>query len=247
MMPLPRPTVVPYVAAWTGEQNGLFSQLIIRADGRGLGYEDERPEERDTHGVLWARMTGERQGLPLFGVADPRRQREVMEQMLCQVCGGPSSRTSKGRLFLMPAPDEPLPPVEHEGAITGEGPVCLTCAAVAVDQCWSLKQHGAIAVRARKTARFGAYGSLYHPDASGRLILVSDDVTVAHGREDIVWLVAAKLLVELRRCTVVDLAAELRGGAEPGANRATDHTRSGPGHLPPEGSRSSPGALCPYP
>ena len=224
-VPFARPTVVPYVTTWSKEQPALFSQLKIRADGFGLAWENERPTERDTHGVLWARVDGERRGVPCFGAADPLRQRKVMEQMLCQVCAGPSSRTSKGYLFLNPAPDEAPGASWGEEDLTSEGPVCLPCAGLAVEQCRALRRQGAVALRARKVARFGVYGTLFQPDRSGRLVQVTDDIHFAYSDPASAWLVAVKLLVELRRCTVVDLTAELSQSGASGSARAPRTTR----------------------
>ena len=224
-MPFARPTVVPYVTSWSKERSPLFNQLRIRADGFGLAWENEQPTERDTHGVLWARVDGERQGAPRFGEADPLRQRHVMEQMLCQVCAGPSSRTPKGYLFLNVATDEAPGADWGEEELTSEGPVCLPCAGIAVEQCQALRKHGAVALRARKVARFGVYGTLVQPDRSGRLVQVTDDIHFAYSDPATAWLVAAKLLVELRRCTVVDLAAELSQGDARGSARVPRTTR----------------------
>lgn len=236
--PFARPTVVPYVTAWSREQPELFSQLKFRSDGNGLAWENEQSAERDTHGVLWARVHGRGEGTPRFGSADPLRQREVMERLLCQVCAGPSSRTSKGYLFLNPAPDEKPGANWGEQAITSEGPVCLPCAGIAVEQCWSLRRHGVVALRARKVSRFGVYGTVIGPDASGRLVQVTDDAHFAYGHPDTAWVVAAKLLVELRRCTLVDLTAELNPGVTRGSGGAPPRT-AGPASTKPARTRNT--------
>ena len=54
---------VPYIAAWSGEiaadADAAWSDLAIRTNlvtgGKQLRYADERPQDRDAHGVLWHR------------------------------------------------------------------------------------------------------------------------------------------------------------------------------------------------
>ncbi|MFI1259213.1 hypothetical protein ACH4U6_36625 [Streptomyces netropsis] len=86
-MPTPgeAPVVRPFIARTTGEPFPDLGDVIARA-GR-VASADETPDDRDTHGVLWARQDhrpGE--GLPLFGRIHSARQRHAMLHLLCQIC-----------------------------------------------------------------------------------------------------------------------------------------------------------------
>lgn len=98
---------VPHAVMWSGEittQRGL----TVRPDGSGLCYQDETRADRDKHGVLWARVhQAPGEGRPNYRALHSVRQRRAMHGMLCQVCGGPASRTSRGWLFLIQRSDAP--------------------------------------------------------------------------------------------------------------------------------------------
>ncbi|MFD9815673.1 hypothetical protein [Streptomyces sp. NPDC059080] len=214
---------VPYITAWSGERVAVRS-LTVRADGAGLAYRDEVAGDRDAHGVLWSRI-GEApgEGRPRFRVVHPVRQRRALLEGLCQVCGGPAGRTGRGVLFLLPrsagrAPGWP------EGAYGMKPPVCGGCAAVAVRHCPHLGDP--VAVRVRKARVRGVYGG-FHAPSGGRLAAASEDGFLPYGHPHAAWFLASQLVVELRRCTVVDLAAEI-GGAGAGAPGAKAEA-TGPG------------------
>jgi hypothetical protein len=203
----PKRTPVPYITPWSGERISVRT-LTARPDGTGLCYRDETPTDRDAHGVLWSRLVeAPGRGLPNFRSVHPLRQRRAILEKLCQVGGGPASRTDRGWLLLF---RRPTPVAEArdwpEGVHCMKPPVCLGCAAIALRHCPHLTR--TVAVRSRKPRTRGVFGALYSPDATGSLVARSDGC-IPYGHRDRPWFLASQLVVELRRCTVVDLDAEL--------------------------------------
>ncbi|MFF5505824.1 hypothetical protein [Streptomyces roseolus] len=85
-LPVHRGLRVPYVAAWTGEED--ISQAVVAAAG-ALWYVDPLVDAACRwQGALWRglmRALGE--GTPIFEALHPVRQRRAMWEQLCQVCG----------------------------------------------------------------------------------------------------------------------------------------------------------------
>ncbi|EFL24015.1 conserved hypothetical protein [Streptomyces himastatinicus ATCC 53653] len=96
-----RPTVVPFVTAWSGEPLGPESDLTVQlTPGPRLGYKASRETDRDTAGALWARMThSPGTGRPIYDSMHIARQRICMYAMTCQICGDPASRDKDGWLL----------------------------------------------------------------------------------------------------------------------------------------------------
>ncbi len=201
-----KPPLVPYVAAWTGEESETV--LRVRPDGRGLCHRDERPEDRDSHGVLWSRMAdAPGTGQPIYRDMHPARGRMAMLNRLCQVHGGPASRTSRGTLFLVNRRDEEWPGWP-DGETTSQPPVCLTCAPAALARCPHLAKPY-MAVRVKKIIPHGVYGSLFQP-AGNRFREIGEGWSLRYGDPRLRWMLATQLFVELRHCTPVpDLEAEI--------------------------------------
>ncbi|MFG2227367.1 hypothetical protein [Streptomyces sp. NPDC048644] len=197
---------VPYITAWSEERVSVRS-LTVRRDGAGLGYRDETPGDRDAHGVLWSRLVeAPGEGKPNFRKVHPVRQRRALLEGLCQVCGGPAGRTSRGWLFLLPRPDgDEWSPGWPEGKYGTKPPVCVPCAALAVRHCPHLSEP--VAVRVRKPRPRGVFGGFHAPRGTA-LSAASDDGYLPYGHPHAAWFLASQLVVELRRCTVVDLGAE---------------------------------------
>jgi len=198
--PLPRPTVVPYIARWSAEQN-ITPDVIATA--RGLAYPNETPYDRDHGGALWARTALRRgQGKPDFGGVHPQRQRRAMQRLLCQVCGHRANRTQDGVLWLVEDhrgdwKDWP------EGLVTVHPPVCLPCARLAVAQCHHLSHVPWMALRVRDSAVEGVYGRPYH--LQGYRLVRGEKTAIFYDHPAIRWIVASQLTRTLRGCTVVDL------------------------------------------
>lgn len=192
--------VAPYVTAWSAEQD-LPCRLVERP-GRGIGYADELLADRDAHGVLW-RQTSTRLGIgrPEFGRVHPVRQRQAMDRLLCQVCGGHADQNDEGGLWLLRDHRDDWPRWP-EGMGSTEPPVCLPCIGASVRLCPALRR-GAVAIRAREFPIVGVRGVLYRrgllaPVAVGAVNMPYDDPAV-------LWVLASGLIRELRGCTIVPL------------------------------------------
>lgn len=195
---------VPYVGAWTGEEDDrdIRDGVIERRDRAGIGYVDETLADRDEHGVLWCR-TPSRVGVgrPLFKVTHSLRQRHAMRRLLCQICARPADRDEHGVLWLLGDYRR-----DWRGWPEGMGnshpPLCLACARVSVRLCPYLRRSH-VAVRTRWHPIAGVSGGLYQAGYSGpRLVRVEvldyDDPAVC-------WLQASQLIRTLHECTIVEL------------------------------------------
>ncbi|WP_176946603.1 hypothetical protein [Lentzea fradiae] len=92
--------VAPFITAWSTEQD--LPCRLVEHPGRGVAYADEVVTDRDAHGVLWRQTSTRRgEGRPEFGRVHPAWQRQAMELLLCQVCGGPADRDDEGVLWLL--------------------------------------------------------------------------------------------------------------------------------------------------
>ncbi|WP_230423336.1 hypothetical protein [Streptomyces radicis] len=197
----PKALPVPYAAAWTGESTRVAVALAVRPGGNGLGYRDEVPGDRDRHGVLWTRMDAEPgAGRPDFRALHPARQRRTMLERLCQVCGGPADRTSRGWLFLVQRA-EVADFGDVEGLLSTKPPVCRPCAALAVRHCPHLTDP--LLIRSRKPRTWGVFGGFFTPDPdSDGIVPHPEDHHLPYGHPDARWFLAAQLVIELTRCTV---------------------------------------------
>jgi hypothetical protein len=208
MMPVPNATVrersggrvvVPYVTAWSAEEDS--SAAVVELPGRGIGYADESISDRDRRGVLWWRTPLRLgQGRPMFGMVHPLRQRRAMRRLLCQVCAGPADRTDEGVLWLVRDFQEDWAGWPERMSVT-EPPVCMPCAVLSLRACPALRR-GAAAFRDRQFPVSGVRGGLY---AGGRVPRLLGDAMVGFDDPAIHWVRAANLLRELRDRTLVDL------------------------------------------
>ncbi len=201
----PRHLPVPYAAYWSGE-GSYGRRVMMRPDGAGIWYPDETRADRDAFGVLWARVTDEPgQGRPEFSALHPARQRRAQAERLCQVCGKVASHTRDGWLFLMTGDDEDDADA-WEGSLSTKPPICLPCAALATRFCPHLAHP--LGVRARRPKIWGAFGTLFIPTPDARIRAHPDDQYLPYGHRASRWFLASQLVVELKRCTVVDLETE---------------------------------------
>ncbi|MFE7302794.1 hypothetical protein [Streptomyces sp. NPDC057579] len=199
---------VPYITAWSGEVDVSINDL--RYGARGLIYANELPSDRDQRGGLWERWVDDYgTGEPAWRNVHSERQRTCMEQMWCQVCARPASRTHKGYLFLAGGP---ATLGDMEGTPNGQPPLCLECAPTARKLCPHLRE--SVAFRARKAPVWGVLGSLIalersrlNPEAVRLRRSVPE--FVKDGSRERPFVLGSQLLREMRRVTVVDLDAEL--------------------------------------
>ena len=195
---------VPYAVAWSAETVSARG-LAVRADGRGLCYRDEKPEDRDRHRVLWARARkAPGDGKPQYRVMHPVRQRRAMRALLCQVCGAPASRTSRGWLFLLPDAEGDA---SLEGSLCTKPPVCEPCARLAVRHCPHLADP--VTIRSRRPRVWGVFGDQYAPAGPlGGIVHIPTDGYLPYGQATAArWFLASQLVLELTRCTRAPLAS----------------------------------------
>lgn len=196
MTVMTRPSVVPYIATWSDEQQ--LSPDPVLGTGEITFPQGTTPLDRDSGGALWMRRQWRAgSGRPEFGRVHPQRQKRAMRRLLCQVCGEPAEEAGQGCLWLLD---------DHrsdwagwpEGLMTTYPPVCLPCARVAVRECPQLSA-GHIAVRADSEV-CGVYGNRYWADGSPPLqgVVEYDDPAIR-------WVLASQLVRSLTWCTPVDL------------------------------------------
>ncbi|GAA3883310.1 hypothetical protein GCM10022243_55010 [Saccharothrix violaceirubra] len=188
---------VPYITAWSAEQTEPHD-LVALPGNTGIGYRDERAQDRDRDGVLWRRVPLARnQGKPLFGVVHSPRQRRAMRKLLCQVCAHPADTDPDGTLFALPDnrtdwADWP------EGMACTEPPVCADCLTLSTRLCPALRRGHAV-VRVRNAPIVGVHGALHVASPNGvrgwkPTIATFDDPALS-------WVLASHLVRELRDVT----------------------------------------------
>ncbi len=174
--------------------------VVLRRDGKGIRYADERAFDRDEHGVLWVRTPSQPgRGRPEFGNVHSLRQRLCMSELRCQVCGGPADRTAEGVLWLVDAIRHQLRP---GGELTGHPPVFQPCAEQAVLACPHLRP-AVVALRVRSFEPYGVNGALYQATKSGPRAV--DAQVVPFGSPVMPWVRAGQLVMALKDFAVINL------------------------------------------
>ncbi|MCM1964815.1 hypothetical protein [Streptomyces sp. G1] len=213
--------VVPRLARWSKDRTR--GQVVVRRrDGKGIGFLDEGPGDRNAQGVLvnrgWIHAPAGQRGVPRFKSIDDRYQRRAMRKLLCQICPDPADRDERGVLWLIDRAHGSDRPSWPEGHITGHPPVCLRCAVISDLQCPALASRGYVAVRVRNPVPHGVSGALYEALPGGPALTV-DGLTglrVVHNpvvaqwddREALPWILMGEATMTLNGCTVVDLREE---------------------------------------
>ncbi|QNE75637.1 hypothetical protein [Streptomyces finlayi] len=206
------PALVPYVAAYSNELGPRESDMCLEVPRNGvphIAYTHPRPDDRDAHGNLWARMTRppeSERGRVMWASMDPLRQRECMEGLLCQVCAKPAE-TDTGALFVeWERPGEEPTPLNR--ITTDAPPVCLTCLPLAFLACPFLRDdRTAVVLLARKSVLSGVSGTLYRVADDLRTWIPSDsDAYSSFTKPRCPGMLAQRLYRKLRGVTVVDPA-----------------------------------------
>ncbi|WP_314175706.1 hypothetical protein [Streptomyces winkii] len=178
--------------------------MVLRR-GR-IAFADERPYDRDSQGILWSRTPSQPgKGKPQFGQVHALRQRNAMERLLCQVCGGMADRNPDGILWLLPEELDRSPEADHEEVITTHPPLCLPCAHTSTKACPHLRREFT-AVRVRDFERAGVRGALYQPSTPHPVAV--DAIGVAFDDPLIRWVRAGQLLLRLTDFQPIDLQTE---------------------------------------
>ncbi|GHA05701.1 hypothetical protein GCM10010389_51470 [Streptomyces echinoruber] len=215
------PTTVPYIATWSGEKAAPDPVVVYRMPAGdtfrrgkpgitcmpvGIRYSGEALSDRDEHGVLWLPdVDNPGTGRLLYGNVHPGRQRRAMTELLCQVCGGPADRDSRGVLWLVEDGRGDWSGWPKD-LMTTHPPICLKCVRAAREQCPHLWKGSAL-VRVGRSVVCGVWGRRY---TAGRLgPLVVESTVVPFESPLIHWTVASQLVRALYACTVVSVDEEL--------------------------------------
>ncbi|MFJ9583228.1 hypothetical protein [Streptomyces acidicola] len=203
------PALVPYVAAYSNELGPRELDLCIEVPRSGvphIAYTEPRPDDRDAHGNLWARMTRppeSERGRVMYDCMDPLRQRECMEGLLCQVCAQPAE-TSKGTVFV--EWDRPGGQPKRLDLITTDAPpVCRTCLPLSLRRCPFLRDEESVRVLlVRKSVISGVSGTLYRvSDDLARWIPSEQDAYSSFTKTRHPGMLAQRLHRKLRGVTVL--------------------------------------------
>ncbi|MFJ6566875.1 hypothetical protein ACIQNU_05610 [Streptomyces sp. NPDC091292] len=205
------PALIPYVTAYSNELGPRESDLCLEVPRNGvphLAYMHPRPDDRDAHGNLWARMTRppeDERGRALWAFMDPLRQRECMDRLLCQVCAKPAE-TDAGTVFIeWQRPGGGPKPLNK--ITTDAPPVCLTCLPVTFQACPFLRdEKTARVLLARKSVLSGVSGTLYRVAADLQSWIPSEqDAYSSFNKPRYPGMLAQRLHRKLRGVTVLDL------------------------------------------
>ncbi|MER5968164.1 hypothetical protein ABT112_00195 [Streptomyces sp. NPDC002055] len=192
---------VPWIATWSCERSST-SLLECRLPG-GLRFFNESPRDRDRFGALWARKSQRiGQGHPQLAGIHPRRQRQAMERLLCQVCGLAADTTELGVLWMEPAVDGValLPTSTHP-------PVCVPCAVASRARCPRIRRTGVHVFRVANPMPGGIIGIHYYPGLDG--VLVPDGALhTSYEDNEVRWILAQQMIMSLDGITMVDLDEE---------------------------------------
>ncbi|MFI1467663.1 hypothetical protein [Streptomyces wuyuanensis] len=201
-----RPDVVPFIAAWSGEQQ--LDRTVVYSGQGGIAYADETPEDRDQYGVLWnGRAVARGAGRPQYGDVHPMRQRQAMQYLLCQVCGDPADRDDRGVLWLIEDNRRDWQGWPND-LLTTHPPICLPCAGKAVAMCPHLVDSN-VAVRVLGSEVCAVYGRMWSSSAFGHPVRTANADVVAYGTTAARWVLAGQLVRSLHGCTFVDLQREV--------------------------------------
>ncbi|MFD9472710.1 hypothetical protein [Streptomyces goshikiensis] len=204
------PALVPYVAAYANELGPREADMCLEVPRNGvphLAYVEPRPDDRDAHGNLWARMTrpsASERGHVIFDSMDPLRQRECMEGLLCQVCAEPAE-TKAGTLFIeWERPGEE--PKRLDRIATDAPPVCRTCLPLSLRHCPFLPREETVRVLlVRKSVPSGVSGTLYRvSDDLTRWIPSERDAYSSFSKPRYPGMLAQRLYRKLRGVSVLD-------------------------------------------
>lgn len=221
------PQLIPYITLRQGEHDQSRKSLILSAHhaGERLAYSDERPEDRDHRGLLYARTSqcldaaGWPTGLPDREDVHPARQRDCMGEFFCHVCRrdvGEFIINATGVLFVdVVGPRERAMPNWPEGHVTCRPPVCPAHAGDAFGLGPHIPPADVVAMRVRSPRWHGLLGTPYQPGLAGAgprpaptpgghgETLISFDDPQRH------LFLGSFLAISLHDVTVVDLPGEI--------------------------------------
>jgi hypothetical protein len=204
-------TLVPYVTLREGEDGVPESSLRILRHWRTkepyAAYASEVQQDRDLRDVLWARCTQNRRddcgmptGRPLWKLMHPSRQRECMEQMLCQICVKPA-KTPLGWVFLN-GPD--WTPTEGAKELTAQPPVCAKHIKAAATLCPHLDGQPRVHL-VQRAPLYGVHGTIYGFGEEGIKVVGIPDAPLPYGHPNTATFLASQLVRRLSVFRPVDM------------------------------------------
>jgi hypothetical protein len=167
---------VPYITAWSEESSShcLAFAYHPEAGGLRLTYTDAQPNDW-MYGVLRARQGVSRGGRPEWKLVNGRRQWRCMEHRLCQVCGGPATDPSTGRMWWLLADD--ISSTAPDQGYTHAPPTCRACIPVALMYCPRLHQEATVYTVA-DAEPYAVLGDVFRPVSGGGAVAVERSVMV---------------------------------------------------------------------
>jgi hypothetical protein len=204
---------VPWIAPWSREAPG-DPPITRRGSGcTGIAYRDEHYSDRHED-VLWVRTPlAPGCGDPRFAKVHALRQRQAIDRMLCQVCGGRTigERTDGRWLIIMHSrTGRPI----KDGERTAVPPIHEACAREALRSCPHLMK-GSTAALVEYAPDWGVAGILYDPKTLAALPPAkggqSLDYVPYEDDEGLAWTLAARAVVALYGVEPIDVL-ELGGG-----------------------------------
>jgi hypothetical protein len=186
---------VPYVTAWSDEVTShcLAFANHPEAGGLRLTYTDPHPNDW-TYGVLRARQGLSRGGRPEWKLVNGRRQWRCMEHRLCQVCGGPATDPSTGRVWWLLAED--ISNSTSDRGDTHAPPTCRACIPSALTYCPRLRKSATVYTVA-DAEPYGVLGNVFRPAPGGGAVAVERNVMIQLDEFDCLTRVHAYQLVVL--------------------------------------------------
>ncbi|OLR90393.1 hypothetical protein [Actinokineospora bangkokensis] len=191
---------VPYITTWSGEESKR-QRVVDRKAGPGIAFVDERPQDRDSRGLLWTRQKrAYGRGRPLFGQVHSPRQRHAMDKLLCQVCAHPADRDPDGGVLWMLRDHRNDWPDWPNGMAVTEPPICRNCVKVSAQRCPAMRKGHAL-IRAWAMPIAGVRGNLYRPTENGPVLIGPQVVWFG---ADLRWVLGMHLVREFTEADVLN-------------------------------------------
>lgn len=220
------PQLIPYITLRSGEHDQSGQSLVLSPYRAGvrIAYSDEVPEDRDDHGLLYARTSqrldaaGWPTGQPEREDVHPARQRECMGEFVCHVCRRDVGEFANalGILFVdVIRPRERATPHWPEGHVTCRPPVCPAHAGSAFGLGPHIAPADIVAMRVRSPRWHGLLGTPFQPGPGGA---VPRPAPTPGGRGEMVitfddpqrrLFLGSLLAISLHDVAVVDLPGEI--------------------------------------
>lgn len=190
---------VPFIALRRGEV--LPTEFALGFDPT-LGkfkpiYLDEKPGDRDQHGILWLREGQDLDAEPIYDQVNGHRQAICMIARLCQVCAAPVAKPTD---FIMPGSQmHPLLMTE----MTQTPPVCPACIDEVKEECPALRRLGYIHFQSTDWSDVGVYGESAYTTPAHEVVR-NPAAEARYDDPDVTLMIAKGVLAHIRSLEIVD-------------------------------------------